>query len=57
MGIFHRSTEDEVRNEYPELYQKFMNKDFDFRYPDGETGEGIKSCILSFLDDIKEHSY
>jgi len=57
MGIFHTSTEDEVRNEHPEFYQKFMIKDVDFRYPDGETGEDVKNRILSFLDDVKELPY
>ena len=57
MGIFHTSTEDEVRNEQPEFYQSFMIKDVDFRYPNGETGEDVKNRVLSFLDDIKELPY
>lgn len=57
MGIFHTSTEDEVKNQHPDFYQNFMVKDIDFRYPDGETGEEVKNRVLSFLDEVKELPY
>jgi len=57
MGIFHTSTEDEVKKNHPEFHQRFVMKDIDFRYPSGETGEDVKIRVLNFLASIRDLSY
>lgn len=53
MGIFHTSSEDQIRDDYPEFYSSFLKKDTDFRYPDGETGEEVSLRVLEFLNECK----
>lgn len=53
MGVFHTSTEDQVRKDYPEFYNEFLKKESDFRYPNGESGEDVLKRTLSFLEAIK----
>jgi len=53
MGVFHTSSEDQIRKEYPDFYNEFLKKDTDFRYPEGESGEEVLIRTLSFLNSIK----
>lgn len=53
MGVFHTSSEDQIRKEHPEFYNEFLKKDTDFRYPKGESGEEVLIRTLSFLKSIK----
>jgi len=53
MGVFHTSTEDQIRKDYPEFYNEFLKKESDFRYPNGESGEEVLKRTLIFLETIK----
>lgn len=53
MGVFHTSSEDQIRKDYPEFYSEFLKKDTDFRYPEGESGEEVLIRTLNFLESIK----
>jgi broad specificity phosphatase PhoE len=53
MGVFHTSSEDQIRKDYPEFYNEFLKKDTDFRYPEGESGEEVLIRTLNFLKSIK----
>jgi broad specificity phosphatase PhoE len=53
MGVFHTSSEDEIKKDYPEFYNEFLKRETDFRYPSGESGEEVLTRILNFLEPIK----
>lgn len=53
MGLFHTTSEDQIRKDYPEFYSAYLKKDTDFRYPEGECGEEVLNRTLNFLDSIK----
>ena len=53
MGVFHTSSEDQIRKDHPEFYNEFLKKDTDFRYPEGESGEEVLLRTLKFLKSIK----
>lgn len=52
MGVFHTSSEDQIKNEYPEFYKEFLKKEKDFHYPNGESGEEVKKRVLDFLKSL-----
>ena len=53
MGVFHTSSEDQIRKDHPEFYKEYLKRDKDFRYPEGETGEEVLLRTLNFLKSIK----
>lgn len=52
MGIFHTSTEDEVKDLYPEFYKEYVNKEVDFTYLNGECGNDVRLRVSNFLSDV-----
>jgi len=54
MGVFHTSSEDQIRKDHPEFYDEFLKKEKDFKYPEGESGEEVLTRTLNFLKSIKD---
>ncbi|MCQ1529946.1 histidine phosphatase family protein [Lutispora saccharofermentans] len=57
MGVFHTSSEEQIRKDYPEFYNEFLKKDTDFRYPEGESGEEVLRRTLNFLESVKHKKF
>ena len=52
-GLIEGLKEGEVKERFPDTWEAFQNKDRDFRFPEGESGEDVLNRIKSFFDDIK----
>ena len=52
MGVFHTSSEDQIKDNYPEFYAEFLKKERDFKYPQGESGGEVRDRVLDFLYSI-----
>jgi broad specificity phosphatase PhoE len=50
-GLIEGLSDAEVQERYPEVWQAFMSRSADFRFPGGETGEEVRQRIASFLDE------
>lgn len=57
MGVFHTSTEDEIKKNYPDSYTKFLNKNIDFTCPNGESGRYIRLSVMNFLSEVIDKPY
>jgi probable phosphoglycerate mutase len=53
MGVFHTSSEDQIRIDHPEFYNEYLKRETDFRYPGGESGEEVLIRTLNFIESIK----
>jgi broad specificity phosphatase PhoE len=51
-GCIDDMPEEEIRRRYPEVWQGFRDHSYDFRFPEGETGEEARARIAAFLDDL-----
>jgi broad specificity phosphatase PhoE len=40
-----------IQQTYPEVWQAFVERAYDFRFPDGETGAEAQQRIVSFLEE------
>lgn len=53
-GLFDGATEEELQEKFPNEWQAFRERDCDFRFPEGETGEEVRGRIAQFLDEKRE---
>jgi broad specificity phosphatase PhoE len=57
IGLFESLTDQEIQKNYPDIWNTYIKQTTDFRYPEGETGEEVKSRIMGFLEEKqKQHS-
>jgi broad specificity phosphatase PhoE len=49
-GLFERLREEEIQCQFPDLWNIYRTRTRDFRFPEGETGEEVKSRIMDFLE-------
>jgi broad specificity phosphatase PhoE len=48
---------EEIQQKYPEVWQAFIARNADFRFPEGETGEEVRSRIASFFEEkLHQHA-
>jgi broad specificity phosphatase PhoE len=50
-GQIERLTDEEVKQLYPDVWQAFKDRNRDFRFPGGETGEEARQRIADFLEE------
>lgn len=53
-GLFDGATEAEVREKFPTEWQAFRERESDFRFPEGETGEEAQKRVVEFLNDTRK---
>jgi broad specificity phosphatase PhoE len=49
-GLFEALTEQQIQKQFPDLWNIYRKRTSDFRFPEGETGEEVKSRIMDFLE-------
>lgn len=53
-GLFEGLTEQEIQQNYPDLWEIYLKRTSDFRFPEGETGEQVKERIMDFLEQKRK---
>jgi broad specificity phosphatase PhoE len=48
-GLFENMSAGEIRKTYPDAWQAFRERNRDFRFPEGETGEEARGRVAEFL--------
>ncbi len=50
-------TDQEVQQKFPDVWKAVMDRSYDFRFPEGETGEEAQRRITAFLEEKRrQHS-
>jgi len=52
-GVIDGLTELEIEQKYPDTWNAFRERDHDFQFPEGESGEDAQNRIKSFVEDIQ----
>lgn len=56
-GRFEGLTEQEIQQKFPDIWKVYQERNSDFRFPEGETGEEVKCRIMDFLEQKRtEHA-
>jgi broad specificity phosphatase PhoE len=50
-GLIEGQSEVEIRDKYPEVSRGFSEREADFRFPEGETGEEARDRIAAFIEE------
>jgi broad specificity phosphatase PhoE len=50
-GRFDGMTDEQIRQTYPDVWQAFLSRSVDFRFPEGETGAEAQRRIVDFLEE------
>jgi broad specificity phosphatase PhoE len=50
-GVIDGLTELEIEQKYPDTWNAFRERDHDFQFPEGESGEDAQRRIKSFVED------
>lgn len=50
-GLIEGLSDAEIRERYPEVWNAFIRRSADFRFPGGESGEEVRRRVASFLDE------
>lgn len=50
-GRFDGMTEEQIQQTYPDVWQAFLSRAADFRFPEGETGAEAQQRIVDFLQE------
>jgi broad specificity phosphatase PhoE len=50
-GLLDGLSDEAIRQMYPEVWQAFVERQRDFRFPGGETGEEVRQRVAAFLDE------
>ena len=53
-GLVEGLGEDKLKLKYPEVWQGFRDRNHDFRFPEGETGEEACNRIAGFLEEKRQ---
>jgi broad specificity phosphatase PhoE len=48
-GLIDCMTDQQIENKYPEVWKGFLERNHDFQFPGGETGEAARLRIESFM--------
>ncbi len=55
-GLAEGLAGEELKQKYPAIWQGFQDRAYDFRFPQGETGEEARSRLAAFLEEKqREH--
>jgi broad specificity phosphatase PhoE len=56
-GLFEGLTNQEIQQKFPVIWNMYVKRTGDFRFPEGETGEEAKSRIMEFMEQKrKQHT-
>ena len=47
-------TDEQIQQTYPDVWQAFLSRSADFRFPDGETGAEAQQRIVDFLEEKRQ---
>ena len=50
-GRLDGMTDEQIQHTYPEVWQAFLARSADFRFPEGETGAEARQRIVEFLEE------
>ena len=50
-GRLDGMTDEQIQQVYPDVWQAFLSRSADFRFPEGETGEEARQRIVEFLEE------
>jgi broad specificity phosphatase PhoE len=50
-GRLDGMTDEQIQQVYPDVWQAFLARSMDFRFPEGETGEEARGRIVDFLEE------
>jgi broad specificity phosphatase PhoE len=50
-GLIEGLSEQELKQNYPNIWQAFMDRDRDFQFPEGESGEDVLNRVDSFVKE------
>ena len=53
-GRLDGMTDEQIQQVYPEVWQAFLSRSADFRFPEGETGEEARQRIVEFLEEKRQ---
>jgi broad specificity phosphatase PhoE len=53
-GLFDGMTDEAIQQTYPDVWQAYVERKSDFRFPEGETGEEVRQRISAFLDEKRQ---
>lgn len=51
VGVIEGMTAEEINQQYPDMWQAFRDRDRDFQFPEGESGEEVLARIKSFFNE------
>jgi broad specificity phosphatase PhoE len=55
-GLIEGLSDTQIQERYPDVWQAFIRRSADFRFPEGEMGEEARQRVASFLNDKRrEH--
>ena len=52
-GVIEQLTDEEIRITYPDIWLAYLSRSYDFRFPEGETGEEAQERIIGFIEENK----
>lgn len=53
-GRLDRMTDDQIQQIYPDVWQAYLSRSADFRFPEGETGAEAQQRIVEFLEEKRQ---
>ena len=54
-GVVEGLSEQEIRQRFPHVWRAFRDRDRDFQFPEGESGEAAQRRIKSFMEEKQEY--
>jgi broad specificity phosphatase PhoE len=54
-GVIEGMSEQEIRQKFPDVWNAFRERDRDFQFPEGESGEDAQRRIKSFMEEKQEY--
>ena len=53
-GRLDGMTDEQIQQTYPEVWQAFLSRSADFRFPEGETGAEAQRRVVEFLEEKRD---
>ncbi len=53
-GRFDGLTDEQIQQTYPDVWQAFLSRSMDFRFPEGETGAEAQRRLVDFLEEKRQ---
>jgi len=56
-GCIDGMTDQAIQQEYPDVWNSYIGRTADFRFPGGETGEEAQDRIVAFLEETRKQDH